>query len=722
MSAGDRVELAATTLRPPTLPRRLVARPRVAARLDAAIEASHRFLLVSAPAGSGKSTAVAAWLDERPEPAAWLQVEAGDADPARFWTHLVAAIDQVIPGTAQSIQPKVASTGGDADALVPTLVNALTTIDQPLIVVVDDHHLIDNPQVHAGLERLVELCPDHVTLVLVTRSDPPFRLGRLRVRQQITEIRAADLRFDAREAGELLDTVDATLATRMCERTEGWAAGLVLAGISLASSPDPGAFIERFGGNDTLVVDYLTDELLGTLEPDQRQRLLETSVLERLNGPLVDAVCGTTDGATWLHQLAAQNQLVVSLDHTATWFRYHHLLRDVLRLEAERTMAERLPALHLAAARWHHRHGDLVTAIDHYIDAGELETAADLIGEHATQLLNGGQIFTVLHLLDRLGDLPERNSRGALVRGWTDLVTGRLASAERWFDIARRHDDGAGEGIITALGIMIRIAQGDIAGGVALAEATVAPTESTQAVALGAVWAWAGRHDRARPFLDLAAELAASEPSDFAASVGGAFDALSCLETGATLAAEKQAAEAVDHAATSGVAETPQLALAHAVLAATAHDAELGAQSAKRAVDLARRSSDRTLSAYVLATAGDVLAGAGDAAGEALLREARTLVDQAADPGIATTTLSRVESRHGLASPPDPHPSAVEDLTERELAVLRHLPTRRSQREIAEALYVSLNTVKTHCRAIYRKLGVNDRKTAVQRARELDLL
>ena len=720
----DAHDLALTKLQPPTLPDRMVARPRLQRQLEAVVRRTRPFVLISAPAGAAKSTTIAMWLNDHDASGAWLQVDSGDNDPARFWTSLAAAIDQIVPGHLAAVRPRIAATGGGADAVVPVIVNALAATAAPLIVVIDDYHLVDSDTVHVGVERLIELCPDNVTIVIATRVDPPFRLGRLRVQGRMTELRARDLRFDTGEAGELLSLTDEQLTARLCERTEGWAAGLVLAKLGLGSASDPATFLDAFDGSDRLVVDYLTDELLRSLTQRQQERLFQTSILQRLSGPLVDAVCRTRDGTTWLLDLAARNQLVISLDRSATWFRYHHLLGDVLRLEAERRMPDRLRGLHRAAATWHHQHGHIDAAVDHYISAGELPTAADLIAEHATHLLNGGQIFTVLRQLGRLGDLAEHHSRAALVRGWTDLVTGRVESARRWFDIARERDDGTDQGIITALGIMISIARGDIAAGIELARRAAPPSESTQAVALGAIWTWAGSPGHARPYLDLAAELAAAEPSDYAASVGAAHDALSILEAGAPIAAASRAADALDHAAAVSMADAPQLALAHAVLACTDADDHRAAGHAGRAVDLARRSSDRTLGAYVLATAGDRLASMDEPAGTDLLRESRALVDQAPDPGIAGTHLARIEARHGLGRPTGQLPGTTlpETLTDREITVLRHLPSQLSQRDIASTLFVSTNTIKTHCRAIYRKLGVNGRKAAVQRGRELGVL
>jgi LuxR family maltose regulon positive regulatory protein len=724
MVEDDAGELIATKLQAPTVPGHLVRRARLDELLARAVAERHRLVLVSAPAGSGKSTLLAGSLGGLDEDRAWLQVEDSDADPVRFWSYLVAAADRIRPGISDAVSGAIVSSGGAPDSVIPVLVNALAAVPGPLIVVIDDYHLIDNPVVHAGVERLVELCPEHVRIVIATRTDPPFRLGRLRVRGQLTEIRAADLRFDPDEASDLLATtvLDRPMVRQLCDRTEGWAAGLVLAGLSLTGLDDATDFIAGFGGTNRLVVDYLTDELLASIRPDDRRRLVETSILDRLTGPLVDAVTGSTDGSEWLGRTAATNQLVVGLDHTGTAFRYHHLLRDLLRLEAQREIPDRLPELHLAAAAWHRAHGDTYTAIEHYISGGDLVTAGDLIAVHATALLNGGQIFTVLRLLDRLGDLPERHARSALVRGWIDLTTGRFAGARHHYDIAARLDDGTDSNLTASLGIMVHLAEGELGVATAIADQMAEPTESTQAIGLAAAHTWAGMFDEARRYIAIAGELGAAEPSDYARSLAPGLAAVVDMESDNRTGAARHAAASLEHADGHGVSEAPQLSISHAIVARTSSNPETRTAAADRAIALARRAPEPLVSGYVLALVGDTACEHDDPRGPGFLREARAAVDRCAEAGIVGTALARIEARHGLAQRPAAPRELVEELTDRELAVLRYLPSQLSQREIAGELFVSLNTVKTHCKAIYRKLGVDGRTTAVQAARRHGLL
>lgn len=725
MTDTDAGELVLTKLVPPTLPGPFVVRPRLHEMLDAALDERHRMVLLSAPAGAGKSTLLAGWLSERPSPVAWFQAEGSDSDSARFWSYVVAAIGRIDPEIEASVGPRVPSATADGAGLVAALANALSARATPLVVVIDDYHVIDSDQVHSQVERLIELCPPQVTLVLTTRMDPPFRLGRLRVRGQLTEIRAADLRFDRAEAGPLLRSasINTEIVGALVERTEGWAAGLVLAGLSMRSASSGDGFVDGFRGDDQLIVDYLSDELLATVTDEDRQRLLATSVLERLTGPLIDAVTGRGGGGAWLRRTAATNQLLIGLDRSGTWFRYHHLLRDLLLLEAETALADQMADLHRAAADWHRLNGSVHDAIEHYLSAGERATAADLIVEHATALLNGGQLRTVIGYLDRLGDVADTHVGALVVRGWVALITGRFAEAKRCHGTAHQLDvDGADEGLIAALGIMTYIAAGDVAGALGAAAGSTEPTEATQAMALGLALVCAGRFDDARPVLDLALEMAAAEPDHFVATIAPISVATADLETGSPASAERHARAALELADRYSLTEAPQTALAHSIVARTSTDPAEAAQSARRGVELARRAPEFLMLAYALVSAGDVLSVQGDPEGPGLLAEARTVIDRCPDPGFTGVFLARAESRHGIDVAAPKIVGLIEELTDREYAVLRLLPSELSQRDIASELYVSLNTVKSHCRAIYRKLGVTDRKTAVQTARDLDLL
>lgn len=721
--AGPTAVITATKITSPRPPSRYLERARLLSSLDESVAAGRGVVLVSAPAGSGKSTLVNGWLDRRATAVGWLQVDEGDNDPSRFWTYVAGGLAEAVP----TIPAAVATTIGDGlEAVVSSVVNEIVRHGDEVVLAVDDYHLVTNPDVHASVENLISLRPENLVVVVSTRVDPPFRLGRLRVRDELTEVRSDGLRFDADEAAWLLDAEATGLRTESVERlrtrTEGWAAALVLAGLSLRDGVDVDGFVDAFHGDDRFIADYLTDEFLDSVDATERQRLLDASVLERLSGPLIDQVCSTDDGTEWLASVAARNQLLISLDRTGTWFRFHHLLRDLLRAELERSSPQRSSELHAAAGHWHADAGDLMPAIEHLIKAGLHEDAADIVADNATELLNVGRTYTVSRYIERLGDLLDTHEGLAVVHGWVSFVTGRFAEAERALTTASRLDTaGVDAGLIQSLSAMIHLAKGDVASGLTAVEGQVPMTEPTHPMVFGGVRVMGGRLDEARPFLDQAKEMAASRPDYFVAAVAPIFEAIAELEDGRSVAARDVASASIAFADEHRIAEAPQMALAHSVLARTTKNPDTAMSAALRGVQLARRSPENVVLIYALASAADVAFEQDHADASALIDEARVIVDRCVDPGIAGRYLARVEARHGRSERVRVA-ALVEELTERELTVLRYLSSQLSQREIAGELFVSLNTVKTHCKAIYRKLGVEGRKPAVQAARDHGLL
>lgn len=716
--------VTSTKVAAPRPPVRCLSRRRLIEQIDRSVDAGRGVLLVSAPAGAGKSTLVNGWLAAGERRFGWLQIDEGDDDPQRFWSYVAAALGEAVP----TLPGAVAAVAGDGPrAIVGATVNEIDAVDEHVALVIDDYHLISNPDVHASVEQLATLRPANLAVVLSTRVDPPFRLGRLRVRDQLTELRAEDLRFDADEAAWLLDAdtvgLDVESVDRLRQRTEGWAAGLVLAGLSLRNSDDIDGFVSSFHGDDQLVADYLSEEFLDSLEDDERDRLLDVSILERMSGPLIDEVTGRDDGTTWLRSLAGTNQLVIALDRTGTWFRFHHLLRDVLRDELEQRAPERRAELHAAAGRWCEASGELLDAVEHYLAADRRVEAADLVTNHATELLNVGRTYTVKRYLDRLGDLVDRHGGLAIVHGWVSFVTGRFFEAETSLATATSLDiEGANADLIQSLSAMIQLAKGDVAAGLAIVQGPTLPIQDPGGpMVLGGVRVWAGRFDEARPFLDTAKEMAAAHPDHFVAAVTPIFEAIAEIEVGRLAAARDLARSSITFADEHRISEAPQMALAHSVIARATTDSDEAMVAALRGVQLARRAPENVMLTYALASAADVAFVRSHPDAESLLSEARAIVDRCVDPGIAGRYLRQVEARHGRADRPLAE-GLVEEISERELSVLRYLPSKLSQREIAGELYVSLNTVKTHCKAIYRKLGVDSRQAAVQTARDHGLL
>jgi LuxR family transcriptional regulator, maltose regulon positive regulatory protein len=733
MNGDHELGVAATKLRPPASPTRLVQRARLEDVLNDGVAKSVPLLLVSAPAGSGKSTLVAAWALELGRPVAWLQVEASDSDPASFWSSLVAAIGRCRPEVATIVGPLVMGAQGDARVVVPAIVNAIVDVSEPLVVVIDDYHLIDDDSVHRGMERLIDLCPPQLTVVVSTRVDPPFRLGRMRVRNRLREVRAEHLRFATDEATALLGSAGDALSPQrlddLCSRTEGWAAGLVLAGLSLDQAPDPNGFVDAFRGDDQLVVSYLTDELLDAMSAGDRHRLLETAVLEHLTGPLIDAVTGSRDGTSWLADIANRNQLVVRLDSTGEWFRYHHLLRDLLLLEARRSIPQLLPELHGRAAGWFASDGDRHQAVVHRFAAGDIPGAIALMYVVGPDLLGRGQIRKLRAFLEQAGDAATTDVACALGWGWCEYLSSNYEAAARWLEIALDVAPPTFDPVIAApLQINLALGSGDITTALDCARLASAAGDLWQrpaelATAIGAAYTWAGMPDEAHEALTIAVARCKAEQRFTAHVLTLIYVAINEIEHGDTAAAHAAAAQAVATAESFGLANYHGVAPAFAIRGRTASHPVDARSDVTHAVELARRATTDLGLAYVLTTCGDTLLDLGDDSGAALIVEARGRINRCADPGIAGRYLARIESRHHLRSPStDSARSTPVQLTERELAVLRYLPTTLSQRDISTELYVSLNTVKTHCNAIFRKLGVSDRKSAVQAARDRHLL
>jgi LuxR family maltose regulon positive regulatory protein len=434
--------LLATKLYVPRGPAGFVARPRLTVPLGDGL--TGRLVLVCAPAGFGKTALLAAWASGGPRPVAWLSLDEGDNDPARFWRHVAAALDRVRPGVSGRVGPLLGPPPPQSfEGVVTALLNELAerpAAEQPLLVL-DDYHLIAAPRVHAAVQFLLDHLPPGLRLVLATRSDPPLRLGRLRARGELTELRAADLRFTETEAAALLRGTPAgrgltgAAVEALTAKTEGWAAGLTLAGLALAglspqSRDDTGAFVAAFSGSHRYVLDYLAEEVLDRQDPQVRTFLLETSVLGRLTADLCDAVTGQAGGQAMLERIERAGLFLLPLDEVRGWWRYHHLFADLLqaRLAAERP--DRIPALHRAAAAWHAEHGLADDAVRHALAAGELTQAADLAERHFDAVYFTGESATLQRWLSALpGGLTRSRPRIALARAFLALTAGDIDTA-----------------------------------------------------------------------------------------------------------------------------------------------------------------------------------------------------------------------------------------------------------------------------------------------------
>ena len=362
-----------------------VARARLAERLSAASQAA--LTVLSAPAGFGKTTALTEWLATVPAKAAsvaWLSLDHRDNDPALFWTYVVTTMRTATDGVGEAASQMLASSSPPTEAALAALLNDLGKLPKDLLLVLDDYHLIEAPEVHDGMTFLLEQQPPQLHLVLATRVDPPFALARMRARGQLLEVRAADLRFTTEESATYLNgpmglgLSEDDVAT-LGGRTEGWIAALQLAALSMQGREDASAFIAGFAGDDRYIVDYLVEEVLARQPTDVRDFLLTTSVLERLTGPLCDAVTGQAGGTAALVTLERANLFLVSLDDRRQWYRYHHLFADVLQAHLLEERGDEVAELHRRASVWLQANGDISQAISHALDGDDWARAADLM-------------------------------------------------------------------------------------------------------------------------------------------------------------------------------------------------------------------------------------------------------------------------------------------------------------------------------------------------------
>lgn len=436
------IPILSTKLHIPAPRADLVRRSRLIERLNAGLR--RKLTLVSAPAGFGKTTLLAAWVDQCPHPVAWISLDERDGEPLQFLAYLVSALQTIEPSLGELVLGALSTSQPPAiDALLTTLLNDIATVPDDFLLILDDYHTLVSAPVDDALMFVLDHLPSQMHLVIATREDPQLPLARLRVRDQLTELRAADLRFLADETAHFLNQVmGLRLSTEdvaaLENRTEGWIAGLQLAALSIQGrADDTAAFIRAFTGSHRFVLDYLLDEVLRRQSEVVRHFLLQTSILERLNGALCDAVTGGTASQKTLETLERGNLFVVPLDDTRGWYRYHHLFAGALRNHLLSAHPDKVPALHQRACDWYVQHDLPQDAIRHALAAEDFERAAGLLESIWTVMDENYQSAT---WLDWAQALPEAVilSRPLLCLGYGRSLSyaGELEAAERWFQAA----------------------------------------------------------------------------------------------------------------------------------------------------------------------------------------------------------------------------------------------------------------------------------------------
>jgi LuxR family maltose regulon positive regulatory protein len=450
------IALLETKLYIPQPRRGLVLRPRLSERLDRG--AASKLVLVSAPAGFGKTTLLTEWLAAGPAGpggerlAAWLSLDRGDNDPASFWAYVIAALRTVASEVGEGALALLdAPQPAPIEVVLTTLLNDLGAVAGEIVLVLDDYHVIEGREVQGGMAFLLDHLPPGLHVVIASRADPVLPLARLRARGELAEIRAAQLRFTAEEAAAYLTGMGLALTARdvaaLEGRTEGWIAALQLAALSMQGRDDVASFIAGFAGDDRYVVDYLAEEVLARQSDRVQAFLLQTSILGRLSGPLCDAVTGQGGGKAMLEALDRGNLFLVPLDDRRRWYRYHHLFADVLRARLWDEQPGQVPGLHRRASEWHGQNGELSEAVGHALAAGDFERAAGLVELASPAMRRTRQEAKLRGWLEVLPSEVVRarpvlsvDFAGVLLMGGElEGVEGRLRDAERWLAPATGH-------------------------------------------------------------------------------------------------------------------------------------------------------------------------------------------------------------------------------------------------------------------------------------------
>jgi LuxR family transcriptional regulator, maltose regulon positive regulatory protein len=733
--------LLVTKLHPPFVPAQTVERERLFVRLRDG--RGLKLSLVACPAGFGKSTLLAAWREREAEdrPVAWVSLDESDDDAVVLWSHVVEALGRVCPAVRDSTPAEAVAAAPLLEVVLPRLVNELVE-QAPLVLILDDFHRLSSAAARESVAWFVDHLPATVQLVLSTRADPALPLGALRAHGQLLELRADDLRFTVAEADEFLngrlglELADADVDL-LVSRTEGWPAGIYLAALSLAGTADRPALVRAFDGTSAHVVDFLSTEVLGAYEPDMQSFMLRTAVLERLCVELCDAVLDEPISAGALGSLARSNLFLVPLDDQRRWFRFHHLFAQLLRVELERREPGIAPELHRRAYEWHREFGTTDEAIHHAVAAMAFGEAAELMTETWVHYVNAGRTSSVSDWLARFPvDVLDEDARLLAVKAWVSALLGQedemRATIARVRDLGGLQDGPLPDGFASlesSLSVLTAtFGWGDVSAMIehgarsAALEGPDSPWRPVVTWALGWGHYCNGDLDEAERWFEETRLLA---PRTDQWIVGSA--AIADLSLIAGLRGRRQeqmrfALEGVDMARERGLLdarEVGEVHTAYGLALATDGRREDALPQLEQGVFLRRLWGQHLDLVDGLIALAPAVAGIGDRErAAALFREAEELVAGCPDPGVLPGRLAAAKRAAGIGRPA----TAGDDLSARELAVLRLLSGGLTEREIGRELFVSFNTVHSHVKSVYRKLGVSSRADAVAYARERRLL
>jgi len=735
---GPSFELVESKLHPPSARPGIVPRTGLVEQL--LVSQTTPFVCVVAPAGYGKTTVLAQWAERKGRGVAWVSIDRHDNDPVVLLSYVAVALDRVEPIDPGVFQALASPGGSILATVVPRLASAVSTMTEPVALILDHLELLDSRECLDAVAELAVRLPAGSQLLLASRHTTPLPVALLRAKGQIVELGVYELAMDQQEAQALLEGAGVQLSpaevAELTSRTEGWPVGLYLAALAYKAGGQHHAGF-GFTGDDRFMADYLRSELLAHLPPELVAFLTRTAVLERLSGPLCDAVLATSGSDRALASLEDSNLLLVALDRQREWYRYHHLFRELLRAELERREPELVSELHRRAAGWCEANGLPETAIDHAQAAGDADRVARLVWKLALPAYGAGRVDTTRRWFGWFEDqgLLERYPPVAALGGWLQALVGQPVAAERWADAAEQGPatgtlpDGSTVQSYLALlrALLCRNGLDRMRADTQAALDKLSPESQWQATAQlleGIGYLLADQADRADPILANAAEVATETGALPAAAIALAERSLVAMhhqdwKQTATLA--EQAADVVRIGGLDGYVAS---ALVHAVGARVAvHRGDVpGAQE-----QLGRATRLRPLLTYalpyfavqtLLELGRSCLALDDPTGARAVLRQARDVLRRRPNLGILVTQVDELRSQLDMSRGGT---VGVSSLTPAELRLLPLLATHLSFAEIGERLFISQHTVKTQAMSVYRKLDVSSRGQAVQRAQQLGL-
>lgn len=735
-----RTKLALPPVRPD-----LVSRQHLIERLNQSLQFGRKFTLVSAPAGFGKTTLVSSWAQQAKQPVSWLSLEESDNDLHRFLTYLVAALQtadrRIGDGLMATIQAPEAIA---SERILTILLNQLSELPEQVILILDDYHVITAGPIDTAITFLLDHLSPQLHLVMLTRADPPFPLPRMRARGELLEIRVRDLRFSEDEAVLFLrnslgiDLPEDDVQTLQV-RTEGWIAGLQLAALAIHGRDDPGAVIATFGSGHQYIVDYLIEEVVNRQPEILRQFLLQTAILDRLNGSLCDALTGRSDGEVTLDRAAKNNLFVSPLGGAYGWYRYHHLFAEVMCNRLQRFYAEEIPGLHLRAAEWFRNQALYDEAVKHALAANNYQMVADIVESQDRRLLHQGQLSTLLGWLEKLPvELVQQRPRLSVDSAWVYLLIGvmdrledHLVAAEKNLDLLDHPDELRGQ--IAAIRGYAAARQGDLDQALVQSHKALGLLSSDDfsvrcvvAFVLGGVYYQQQDIPRAQNYLREASQLGQKAGNIHLAVAALSYGGDILRQQGRLSEAEQAYIQALQLGSdrrgqplpiTAGVQHNlAEIRLAEKDLASARKLAMIGLELGEKWAN-----TESQIACFMILAQIEHL--------EEHPVEARTFLEKAQrlaaaypPPPHRDEKLKSLEKVIFVAPGGSTDQGLLDPLSERELEVLRLFAAGLSNQEVADKLVISLGTVKAHSSNIYRKLEVRNRAQAIIRAGELNLL